>query len=83
MSVGVLDHEGMFRLLQKLEGRRFLGVLDCRDCLELVFEESEKDGNLVTLYTEAGRHTGLVAFGFVSDADAYIADWHTWLEEAA
>jgi hypothetical protein len=47
------------------------------------FEESVKDGNLVTLFTDAGRRTGLVAFGFVTDAEAYVADWHRSREEAA
>ena len=83
MNVGVLDHAGMLDLLGRLSGRRLLGVVDCGDCIEVVFDDAPQAGNLVTLYTNSGSRTGLVAFGFVSDPDAYVADWHRWLEEAA
>lgn len=73
--IGVLDHQGLVHLFRQLEGWRFLGVVDCRDCLELVFEEAQHAGNLVTVYTDSGRHTGRVAFGFVTDPVEYVRDW--------
>jgi hypothetical protein len=77
MNVGVLDHSAMLNLLGRLQGRRLLGVVDCNDCLELVFEESDASGNLVTLYTN-GRHAGIVAFGFVCDPASYVDEWREW-----
>ena len=64
----------MLELFGRLQGRRLLGVVDCNDCLEVVFEESDAAGNLVTLYTD-GRRAGLVAFGFVCDPAAYVDEW--------
>lgn len=78
MSIGVLDHGGMLDLFGRLQGRRLLGVVDCNDCLELVFEESDASGNLVTLFTN-GRRGGIVAFGFVCDPAAYVRGWEEWL----
>jgi hypothetical protein len=65
----------MAGLFAKVAGRRFLGVVNCGDCLELVFEEAAGAGNLVTLFTDAGPRTGLVAFGFVCDAAEYVQGW--------
>ena len=83
MNVGILDHGGLVDLFSQLAGRRLLGVIDCRDCVELVFEDSGPGGNLVTIFTDAGRHTGRVALGGVSAPESYVAGWHEWLEEAA
>jgi hypothetical protein len=82
-ELGVLDHGGLIRLFRQLEGRRFLGVVDCRDCVELVFSDEGRGPNLVSIYTDCGRHTGRVALGGVGDPEKYVADWHRWLEEAA
>jgi hypothetical protein len=81
VNCGVLDHSGLIRLFRKLEGRRFVGAVDCRDCVELVFSD-EGGPNLVTIYTDSGRHTGRVALGGVADPEKYVADWHRWLEAA-
>ncbi len=75
MSIGVLDHDGLLGIFGLLTGRRLLGVVDCRDCLELVFEEAQHAGNLVSIYTDSGRHTGRIAFGFVTDPGDYVRDW--------
>ena len=83
MNVGVLDHAGLVEIFGRLSGRRFVGVIDCGDCVELVFEDAGPGGNLVTVFTDAGRHTGRVALGGVSEAEAYVAEWREWLDEAA
>lgn len=80
--VGVLDHRGLVNLFGQLCGRRFLGVVDCGDCVELVFDDALPGGNLVTIFTDSGRDTGLVALGGVAKPEAYIAGWQEWLEEA-
>ena len=61
----VLDRPGLLRLFRHLAGRRLVGAVDGIDCVELVFEPDEHDGNLVTIFTE-GRERGWVAFGFVA-----------------
>lgn len=64
--IGVLDRRGLVDVFNANAGRRFVGAIDCGDCLELVFEDrGEAGGNLVTIFT-AGRRRGLVAQGFVS-----------------
>jgi hypothetical protein len=83
MNVGVLDHAGLVDLFGRLEGRRFLGVVYSDGCIELVFDDGGSDGNLISIYTDAGRHTGRVALGGVADPEMYVADWRAWLEEAA
>lgn len=82
MRVGVLDHFGLVRLFRELEGRRFLGVVDCDGCVELVFDDSRPGGNLVSIYTDNGRHTGRVALGGVADPTDYVRDFREW-ERAA
>jgi hypothetical protein len=74
--VGVLDTDGLLGLFSQLAGRRLLGVVDGCGCLELVFDDPDRvGGNLVSIFTDAGRHTGLVALGFVADPEAYVIDW--------
>jgi hypothetical protein len=75
MTVGVLDGPGLARLFRQLAGRRLLGVIDTGDVLELVFDDEEGAGNLVSIYYDAARYTGLVALGGVQEPEAYVADW--------
>ena len=78
MNIGILDHRGLVRLFRQIEGRRFLGIIDCRDCVELVFSDEGRGPNLVTIYTDSGRHTGRVALGGVADAREYVKGWREW-----
>lgn len=82
MSIGVLDHCGLVRLFRELEGRRLLGVVDCDGCVELVFDDSRPGGNLVSIFTDYGRHTGRVALGGVADPAEYARACREF-EEAA
>jgi hypothetical protein len=66
-----LDRPTLVRALRKVAGRRFLGVIEVYDCIELVFDDGEPGGNLVTVYTE-GRPAGHVALGGVADPDEYV-----------
>ena len=62
----VTDHRGLLRVFASMAGRRFVGVEDGDDCVELVFDNPESTGgNLVTVYTD-GVHKGSVLHGFVS-----------------
>ena len=64
-STTITDLPGLVRIFRHLRGRRLVGVVDCFDGIELVFEPGEvAEGNLVTIFTE-GRFGGQVAFGFV------------------
>jgi hypothetical protein len=66
--VTVLDPAGLAELFNQNAGRRFVGAIDCGDCVELVFEERERkgaDANLISVYT-SGPRRGLVFLGFVS-----------------
>lgn len=86
VNVGVLDHGGLIELFGCLEGRKLLGAVDCGDCVELVFDDlepGENFANLISIYTDAGRHTGRVALGGVEDPRGYVAEHRQWLEEAA
>jgi hypothetical protein len=71
-AVGVLDTAGMLALFSRLEGRRFLGAVDGFGVVELVFEDGP-GGNLISIYTDAGCHTGLVVLGGVVEPEAYVA----------
>ena len=71
MRVGCLDTDALLALFSKVAGRRLLGVVDGCGCVELVFEDAG-GGNLVTLYTDYGAHTGTVALGGVADPDLYV-----------
>jgi hypothetical protein len=71
MSVGCLDTDALLALFSKVAGRKLLGVVDGRGCVELVFEDTG-GGNLVTLYTDYGVHTGTVALGSVIDPKIYV-----------
>ena len=56
---------GLLRLFRSLGGRTLVGAVDGRDCVELVFDDSDDiGGNLVSIFTD-GRRRGQVAFGFV------------------
>jgi hypothetical protein len=78
MTVGVLDGRALARLFRELEGRRLLAALDTGDVLELVFEESPQSCNLVSIYYDAARHTGLVGLGSVADAESYATECRRW-----
>jgi len=81
MTVGVLDVRGLLGLLRAVEGRTLLGVLDCGDCLELVFSEAGHRPNLITFWMD-GRHRGLVSLGGVAAAKEYAREARRF-EEAA
>jgi hypothetical protein len=83
MSVGVLDGPRLARLFERVAGRRLLGVVLTNGCLELVFSDERPGGNLISIYTDYGRHTGLVSLGGVVDSEGHVAGWQEWLEEAA
>jgi hypothetical protein len=70
-AVGCLDTRALLALFSKVAGRRLLGVVDGCGCVELVFEDTG-GGNLVTLYTDYGWHTGTVALGGVADPESYV-----------
>jgi hypothetical protein len=79
MMVGVLDSRGLLRLFRELEGRRLLGVVDADGVIELVFTDAgPRSRNLVTFYCDAGRYTGLVAFGSVSGPVEYAEECRRW-----
>jgi len=62
----VFDRHGLLQVFASMAGRRFVGVEDGDDCVELVFDNPESTGgNLVTVYTD-GVHKGSVLHGFVS-----------------
>jgi hypothetical protein len=76
-----LDVEALFRALDRVEGRRFLGAVDGGGCVELVFE-GEHGRNLISIYVAGGDYyRGRVAFGGVADPKDYVrsyADWRPW-----
>lgn len=82
MNVGCLDHAGLVALFGRLAGRRFIGVVDCGDCVELVFSDEGRGPNLVTVFTDSGRRTGRVALGGVADAADYVRGWREWRDVA-
>lgn len=69
--VGVLDGAGLVALFRKVEGRRLLGVVDAFGVVELVFDDDRPGGNLICLYCDDGRNTGLVSLGGVADPAGY------------
>jgi hypothetical protein len=71
-AVGVLDTEGLLRLFAQVAGRRLVGVVDGGGWVELVFSDDGPGGNLVSIGTDAGRHTGLVELGGVADPEHYV-----------
>ena len=74
MKVGVLDTQGLLQLFSQVAGRRLVGVVDGFGVVELVFDDPQEQGsNLVSIFADAGRHTGTVALGFVADPEAYVA----------
>ena len=73
MRVGVLDTRGLLELFSQLDGRRLVGVVDGAGFVEIVFDDPHgRGGNLVSIATDAGRHTGLVLLGFVADPEEYV-----------
>ena len=78
------DFEGLRDCFAELEGRRFLGVVDGGDGVELVFEDAGPDAcNLVTVH-HAGPYVGIVAFGGVCEPEGYVdptCDWFALLME--
>ena len=70
MIVGCLDTEGLLELFSRVAGRRLVGVVDGMGVVELVFEGD--GGNLVSICTDHGRHTGLVMLGFVESPERYV-----------
>jgi len=62
----VFDRHGLLQVFASMAGRRFVGVEDGGDCVELVFDNPENTGgNLVTVYPD-GVNKGSVLHGFVS-----------------
>src|SRR4051812_47598151 len=77
-----LDTLALVRALCRVTGRRFLGVVDGLDCLELVYE-GEHGRNLITVYTEGWR-AGRVSFGGLDSPEGYaeqcrMDDGDEWL----
>jgi hypothetical protein len=68
--VGVLDTRGLLDLFRQVEGRTLVGVVDGFGVVELVFS-GERGRNLVCIFTDDGRNTGLVTLGGVSDPRGY------------
>jgi hypothetical protein len=69
--VGVLDAQGLIALFREVEGRRLIGVVDAFGVVELVFDDSRPGGNLVCIYADDGRNTGLVTLGGVAEPAGY------------
>jgi hypothetical protein len=74
----LLDRSALIAALRQVAGRRFVGVVDVYDAIELVFAEGgPSTGNLIPIYT-ADRWAGEVAFGGVAEPDAYVAGCDDW-----
>lgn len=79
MSAVSLDLAALYRALDQVEGRRFLGAVAGGECVELVFEGEHGD-NLVCVYVE-GRQAGTTVLGGVATPEAYAAAcprWRPW-----
>lgn len=74
MTIGVLDSAGLVSIFRQLRGTRLVGAHVVSGIVEIVFSDDGPAGNLVSIYCDAGRHTGLVAFGFVADPVDYCRD---------
>jgi hypothetical protein len=66
------SHE-LVEMLRRYSGQRFLGAVDCGDCMELVFSRAADRGNLLCLY-ESGRHSD----GSVTDPEGYVGGAPDW-----
>jgi hypothetical protein len=74
-----LDVGALIRVLDQVEGRRFIGAVIGGQCLELVFE-GDRGGNLVSIYV-LGRHAGAVVLGGVANPEEYAkagGRWRPW-----
>lgn len=68
--VGVLDTRGLLNLFRQVEGRTLVGAVDGVGIVELVYS-GERGGNLVCIFTDDGRNTGLVSLGSVANPADY------------
>jgi hypothetical protein len=66
-----LDAPAFAHALRQVAGRRFLGVVECIGCIELVFDADAPGGNLVSVFTE-GLRAGQAALGGVTDPHEYV-----------
>jgi hypothetical protein len=71
-----LDTASLYRALDQVEGRRFLGAVAGGHCLELVFD-GEHGGNLVSIYVD-GPFAGTVVLGSVAAPEAYARSYSCW-----
>jgi hypothetical protein len=59
-------------------GKRFLGVVDCSGCTEIVFSEACGLPNLLSIYAD-GRHS----HGHVAVPEEYVREADAWRQSEA